>query len=275
MDEQMLQYIRTRKSVRVPDDMIRQELQGVGWDAASIDAAFASLVPAPPPQSTPPPATTTPQPTPQTQVTPAATVTTPPTSTNTASAAATPAAQPIATPATTPVPAPQPATPQPEPQPAAPNTIAPPTETTLSVSPTPPTTEPTPTTAQSQTAPSGAKRILLVEDEKALATVMSLKLKNAGYDVVVVYNGDDALRTLGGSYFDLMLVDIMMPKRDGFSVLEELKKQNNQIPVFAMSNLGQEEDIARVKSMGVKEYIVKADASPTDILGRVDAFLKH
>ncbi len=260
MDEQMLQYIRTRKSVRVPDDMIRQELQGVGWDAASIDAAFASLVPAPPPQSTPPPVTTTPQPTPQTQVAPAATVNTPPTSTNAAPAAATPAAQPIATLATTPVSAPQPTTPQPESQPAA---------------PTPSTTEPTPTTAQSQTAPSGAKRILLVEDEKALATVMSLKLKNAGYDVVVVYNGDDALRTLGGSYFDLMLVDIMMPKRDGFSVLEELKKQNNQIPVFAMSNLGQEEDIARVKSMGVKEYIVKADASPTDILGRVDAFLKH
>lgn len=93
--------------------------------------------------------------------------------------------------------------------------------------------------------------------------------------MTVVYNGDDALRALGSSFFDLMLVDIMMPKRDGFSVLEELKKQNNQIPVFAMSNLGQEEDIARVKSMGVKEYIVKADASPTDILARVHAFLKQ
>jgi CheY-like chemotaxis protein len=178
-----------------------------------------------------------------------------------------PQLQPPATPATTPESAPV-ATPEPAAQPT-PNASA-----SASSAATPPV-ESAAATAQPQAAPSGAKRILLVEDEKALATVMSLKLKNAGYDVVVVYNGDDALRTLGGSYFDLMLVDIMMPKRDGFSVLEELKKQNNQIPVFAMSNLGQEEDIARVKSMGVKEYIVKADASPTDILGRVDAFLKH
>lgn len=267
MDEQMLQYIRTRKSVRVPDDMIRQELQGVGWDAASIDAAFASLVPTPPPESTPPP---TPPPisptTPQTQTAPAA-AESPPAPASTTPAPATPTPQPPATPATTPESAPV-ATPEPAAQPT-PNASA-----SASSAATPPV-ESAAATAQPQAAPSGAKRILLVEDEKALATVMSLKLKNAGYDVVVVYNGDDALRTLGGSYFDLMLVDIMMPKRDGFSVLEELKKQNNQIPVFAMSNLGQEEDIARVKSMGVKEYIVKADASPTDILGRVDAFLKH
>ncbi len=224
MDEQMLQYIRTRRSVRVPDDMIRQELIGVGWSAPMVDEAFASLTPEPP------------------------------------------------------KPAPPPTTPAQTPPPANPAPSEPPAAIPLSPAPTTPPIQPAPTTEQptsaAQPAP-GAKRILLVEDEKALATVLSLKLKNAGYDVTVVYNGDDALRMLGSSFFDLMLVDIMMPKRDGFSVLEELKKQNNQIPVFAMSNLGQEEDIARVKSMGVKEYIVKADASPTDILARVNSFLKQ
>ncbi len=215
-----MQYIRTRRIVRVPDDMIRQELLGVGWTSAVIDEAFASLSPTPPPEPT-----QTPQ---------KATESAPP---------------PVV--------------------PAPPHTDSEPPKETLPLQE--PQSQPSPTPPS---APSG-KRILLVEDEKALATVLSLKLKNAGYDVTVVYNGDDALRTLGAGHFDLMLVDIMMPKRDGFSVLEELQKQQNTLPVFAMSNLGQEEDIARVKSMGVKDYIVKADASPTEILARVNTFLKQ
>lgn len=118
-----------------------------------------------------------------------------------------------------------------------------------------------------------AKKILLVEDERALATVLNLKLKSAGYETSVAYNGDDALSAIKAGPYDLMLMDIMMPKRDGFSVLEELKKQNNPLPVFALSNLGQEEDIARVKSLGVKDYIVKANSSPTEIVARVSKFL--
>lgn len=118
-----------------------------------------------------------------------------------------------------------------------------------------------------------AHKILLVEDEKALATVLNLKLKSAGFDTVVMYNGDEALEAIKSGTFDLVLVDIMMPKRDGFSVLEELKKQGNNTPVFVMSNLGQQEDIDRVKSLGAKDYIIKADTSPQEILERVSKFL--
>ena len=119
------------------------------------------------------------------------------------------------------------------------------------------------------------KKILIVEDEKALATVLNLKLKSAGYDTKVVYNGDDALASLKEAPFDLMLIDIMMPKRDGFSVLEELKKQGSTTSVFVMSNLGQTEDIAHVKSLGAKDYIVKADTSPAEILEKVKAFFNQ
>lgn len=118
-----------------------------------------------------------------------------------------------------------------------------------------------------------AKKILIVEDEKALANVLKLKLQSAGYDTEVMYNGDDALSALKGGGYDLALIDIMMPKRDGFSVLEELKKTGNKTPVFVMSNLGQGEDIARVKSLGVKNYIVKADTSPAEILKSITSFL--
>ena len=118
-----------------------------------------------------------------------------------------------------------------------------------------------------------AKKILIVEDEKALATVLNLKLTSSGFETKVVYNGDDALAAMKEGAFDLVLIDIMMPKRDGFSVLEDLKKLGNNTPVFVMSNLGQEEDIAHVKSMGVKEYIIKADTSPAEITQKVTNFL--
>ncbi len=120
-----------------------------------------------------------------------------------------------------------------------------------------------------------AKKILIVEDEKALATVLNLKLKNAGFDAVVMYNGDDALQAIKEGGYDLVLVDIMMPKRDGFSVLEELKKIGNTTPIFVMSNLGQKEDVEHVKSLGAKDYIIKAETSPAEILEKVNAFFTH
>ena len=118
-----------------------------------------------------------------------------------------------------------------------------------------------------------AKKILIVDDEKALANVLNLKLTNAGFETKVVYNGEDALGLLKEGGYDLALIDIMMPKRDGFSVLEELKKQGIATPVFALSNLGQEEDVAHVKSLGAKEYIMKTDVSPAEILAKVTGFL--
>ena len=117
-----------------------------------------------------------------------------------------------------------------------------------------------------------AKKILIVDDEKPLASVLNLKLTNAGFETTVVYNGEDALKLLKEAVYDLALVDIMMPKRDGFSVLEELQKQGSNTPVFALSNLGQEEDVVRVKSLGAKEYIMKTDVSPAEILTKVVAF---
>lgn len=118
-----------------------------------------------------------------------------------------------------------------------------------------------------------AKKILVVEDEKPLANALTLKLKGAGYTVDTAYNGDDALKALASGY-DLMLMDIMMPKRDGWSVLEELKKNGPSVTVFVMSNLGQEEDMKRAKSLGAKEYFIKSETPLAKIVERVAGFLK-
>ena len=118
------------------------------------------------------------------------------------------------------------------------------------------------------------KKILIAEDEKPLATVLNLKLKSSGFETKVVYNGEDALAALQDTHYDLLLIDIMMPKRDGFSVLESLAKAKDAPPIFVMSNLGQQEDIARVKTLGAKDYIIKADTSPIEITQKVMEFFK-
>ncbi len=118
------------------------------------------------------------------------------------------------------------------------------------------------------------KKILIVEDEKPLANALDLKLTASGFQTHVVYNGDDALQSLQKEDYDLMVIDIMMPKRDGFSVLEELKKKNIKTPVFIMSNLGQAEDLARAKTLGVADYIVKSNTPLAEIIERIKSFFE-
>lgn len=116
------------------------------------------------------------------------------------------------------------------------------------------------------------KKILIVEDEKPLANAINLKLQSSGFTTHVVHNGDEALDILKTEKFDLMLTDIMMPKRDGFSVLTELQKEGNTMPVLVMSNLGQDEDVKRAKSLGAKDYIIK-DTPLVQIVERISSFL--
>ncbi len=117
------------------------------------------------------------------------------------------------------------------------------------------------------------KKILIAEDEKPLARALSLKMQAEGLEVVVVSDGEEALSKIQSDQFDLVLMDIMMPKKNGFMVLEELNKSGSTVPVFVMSNLSQDEDIKRVKSFGAKDYIVKSDTSLAQIIEKVTKFL--
>ena len=116
------------------------------------------------------------------------------------------------------------------------------------------------------------KRILIAEDELPLAKALDLKLKSVGFDVVVTHNGDEALDALKEGHFDILLVDLMMPKRDGFSVLQELKGKEAP-PIFVMSNLGQDEDMKRATDLGAKDYIVKSNTPLSAIVEKVKTLL--
>jgi len=120
-----------------------------------------------------------------------------------------------------------------------------------------------------------AQKILVAEDEQPLATALQLKLASAGYDVHVVGDGQEALDALAKDTFDLLILDLVMPKLDGFAVLEKIDNSIAGMRIMVLSNLGQEEDRKRVFSYGVTEYYVKSDTPIKEIIDRVKIILAH
>lgn len=112
-----------------------------------------------------------------------------------------------------------------------------------------------------------AKKILIVEDEKPLSRAMQLKLTNSGFEAICAYNGQEALDIMEKEKVDLVFLDLVMPRMDGFATLEKLKEKKNKIPVIVLTNLSQGEDLANAKKLGAKDYFVKAD---TPISGVVE-----
>jgi DNA-binding response OmpR family regulator len=117
------------------------------------------------------------------------------------------------------------------------------------------------------------KKILIVEDEKMIIKPLEMKLKLSGFDTAVAYDGEEALGILEKDKFDLILLDLMMPKIDGFGVLSAMKKKGDKTPVIVATNLNQEGDISKAMELGVSNYYVKADTSLGDIVENVKKVL--
>ena len=119
-------------------------------------------------------------------------------------------------------------------------------------------------------------KILLVEDDKFLRTVLEKKLLVEGFEFISVTDGDEALEKIISEKPDLILLDIILPKRSGFLILEDIRKdpELSKIPILIISNLGQEEDIKKALSLGAKEYFVKAKVSLDDIIKKIKEYTK-
>lgn len=111
-----------------------------------------------------------------------------------------------------------------------------------------------------------SKKILIIEDEKPLARALELKLTHEGFLVVNVPNGEVALPLLESDEYALIICDLMMPKVDGFKVLEFIKNKNIKTPVVALTNLSQAEDEKRARALGASEFFVKSNTSIAKIV---------
>ena len=131
--------------------------------------------------------------------------------------------------------------------------------------------EPTQTPPPEPASSDGRKRILLVEDDDALANVYLLRLQAEGFDVRRVANGEDALATALSYHPDLVLLDVMMPRVSGFDVLDILRNtpETSDLKVTMLTALGQESDMARAKALGVDEYLVKSQVVIADVVDRI------
>ena len=109
------------------------------------------------------------------------------------------------------------------------------------------------------------KKILVAEDDKFLGNAYRVKLIKSGFEVRLVTDGDEALKILETFTPDIILLDLVMPIRDGFSTLTQLKADERfkNIPVLIASNLGQNEDKEKGLALGAKDFITKSDISLT------------
>lgn len=112
-------------------------------------------------------------------------------------------------------------------------------------------------------------RILIIEDEKIMMDALDFKLSGAGYETVHAVDGNEGLALLDKESFDLVLLDLLMPKVDGFVVLGELQKKKNAPPIIVLTNLSQDEDERRAKELGAKGFFVRADTSMEGIVAEV------
>jgi DNA-binding response OmpR family regulator len=114
-----------------------------------------------------------------------------------------------------------------------------------------------------------AKKVLIVEDERPLAHALDLKLSHEGFETTVASNGQEGLDLIKNGSFNVVLLDMMMPVMDGFTLLQELRKLTKRPVVFVLSNLSQHEDEARVIEAGAKKYFIKSDTPLSVIVDEV------
>ena len=118
-------------------------------------------------------------------------------------------------------------------------------------------------------------RILLAEDDRILRKAATARLRQHGFTILTAEDGEEALRLARAEAPDLVLLDLIMPKMQGFEVLRALKADpaTASIPVVVLSNLGQEHDVTQTSEAGAVAYLVKANLSLDELVQRVEAVL--
>ncbi|MBU0636769.1 MAG: response regulator [Patescibacteria group bacterium] len=120
------------------------------------------------------------------------------------------------------------------------------------------------------------KKILIVEDDGMISSMYKIKLEIDGFKVIIANNGAEGLELIKKEQPDLVMLDVILPQIDGFSVLEELKKEESTklIPVIMLTNLGTEEDKDKGEKMGAVDYLIKASLTPAQLSIKIKKYLK-
>ena len=116
-------------------------------------------------------------------------------------------------------------------------------------------------------------RLLLAEDETSLSRALVKILEHSKYSVDAVYDGEEALDYLDAGNYDGVILDIMMPKVDGLTVLQTIRKKGNRIPVLLLTAKSEIDDRVKGLDLGANDYLTKPFAPP-ELLARIRAMLR-
>ncbi len=116
-----------------------------------------------------------------------------------------------------------------------------------------------------------SKKILIVEDEEILLELLQKKLIQEGYEVVIAKDGVEGLKKVKEQMPDVILLDIIMPKMGGFEVMKELQKDEkfSNIPIIIISNSGQPVELDLDQKLGAKDWLIKTDFDPQEVIDKV------
>jgi len=121
------------------------------------------------------------------------------------------------------------------------------------------------------------KKVLIVEDDIFLAQLLTNRIGKVGAEVLRAADGEEGIKMIKDNKPDLVLLDLILPKKSGFELLEDMRSEPSiqGTPVIIISNLGQESDVARGKELGAVEYFVKAKTSIDGLVERVKSILSE
>jgi len=119
-------------------------------------------------------------------------------------------------------------------------------------------------------------KILFIEDDPFLSDIYMTKFEEVGYDIDISNDGEEGLKKIRENKPDIVLLDIVLPKRSGLEILEEIKNDSTlkHIPVLILSNLGMDQNFDKAKSLGAAGYLVKSQYTPSEVVAEVEKILK-
>ncbi len=118
-------------------------------------------------------------------------------------------------------------------------------------------------------------KLLIIEDDLFLLNMYASKFELEGFDVVLAEDGEKGWKTTIKEVPDIILLDIMMPKMNGFEVLEKLKSDDrvSRIPVILLTNLSQKDEIERAMNLGAADFLIKAHFRPSEVVEKIKKLL--
>ena len=123
------------------------------------------------------------------------------------------------------------------------------------------------------------KKILLIEDDPFLIDIYTTKLKESGFNVEVANDGEKGLNKLTDESFDLLLLDIVLPRIDGWEIMEKIKDLKSNfshlegLKIVVLSNLGQKEEVEKGMGLGAIKYLIKAHYTPSEVVEEIESLL--